>query len=730
MNSPADWEHKLTPRLRLDLRIRAAGDPQRQGSILEDRVSGKCYELGAREAAGLLACDGEQSLETARLATAGPSASEPFTAAEFHLLLTWASAKQMFVDHSDAAIERLQSAWQVARRGAWFRWTNPICLTISWGSPERWLRRLSPHLQWLFAPQGIPLAILVVAYAIFCLWAHAERFSHQVIATWADGNWWPLLVVWLAIKVGHELAHGVVSHRYQSSVRDCGVFLVLFFPLAFVDISSSSKLSGRWQRIHIAAAGMYFEMVLAAMATIVWAWSENVSLSAWMHAIILSAGISTLLFNANPLMKFDGYYILADLVGIPNLAQRGRWWLSRAVQKWCLGVPTQSLPLPWAKRVVVACYGLAALVWRILLQITLTIAAAALFHGLGVLLAVLASLHYVVEPICRLFLSFPTQTSWKDWRLANVATTVGVLGLLAWLLTATLTGPAYLSVPAVVRYPAERYVRAGAAGFVAQIAVADGQFVRAGDLLIQLHRPELSLQVDTLKIQIEQTRQQANVARQDARWIEYHNANRQISGLELQLAERTEELAGLALRAPADGIIRQPALPELMGQYFQRGTALLTLDDGRKELAVSISQDDFATLSMQAQAELRLIFAGLPLSYGRLQALSPAASDAAPAAALTRPHGGPLWVQPASQTKRPARFLQPDSATADLMAEVKLLTPHVTGIVAIPRNVAAQLPIGTTGTVFIPRQRQSLASYLVVKVRRWFGQQLDRVRQA
>jgi putative peptide zinc metalloprotease protein len=729
MNPPLDFQQVPVPRLRTDLQIRPAGDPSGRLSILEDRLSGKCYELGAREAAGLRACDGRQSLEKARQATGLAATAEPLTPEEFRLLLVWASGNRLLEDHSAQAIERLQAAGQVARRRAWLRWTNPISFTLSCGSPDGLLRSLAPRLQGVFAPCWIPLAAFLGGYAMFCLWIHAERFSEQSLGLWAPDRWLPLLVVWLTIKVGHELAHGLVAHRYGARVRDCGLFFVLFFPLAYVDVSSSAKLTHRWKRIYIAAAGMYFELVLAAAATVLWAWSENAHLNAWLHAIVVSAGVSTLLFNANPLMKFDGYYILADLLGIPNLSQRGQRWLGQTAKAWCLGVPAAPSGLPRTQSLTVALYGIAALAWRVLLQVTLTLAAAALFYGLGVIVAVLATGHYWLEPAYRGLRHACAESSWRQWRIANLTATVGGVTVAGWLLTSVLMGPAHLSVPAVVRFPAERYVRTGAPGFVTHIAVVDGQRVQAGQLLIELQNPQLALQVETLKIEIEQARQLAQMARREQAWVEHHNRERQIAGLQQQLAERLTELSGLKLHASAPGIVRQPELGQLLGQYFPTGTALLTLDDGRKELVVAISQDDLASVATDGTSQVKLIFPGLPCSTGRLQELAPMASHTPPAAALTRQCGGPLEVQPASATVGAPIFLLPPSPIADRTDEIQLVTPHIRGIVTVSVEMADHLPVGTTGTVFIPRRCESLANYAFQRLRRWLDQQLKRVRQ-
>lgn len=723
------FEQGLSPKLRNDLRISHA---EAIGfRVLEDSVAGKCFELGAREAHCLLACDGQRTIAEILAAQPQVPGLAPLTALDFQRLIAWAMSKQLMVDYSDQAIERQQATYKAQSYANWVKWTNPISISISCGSPAKWLNRLSPKLNWLFDLRWLPLAGLAVVYALICLYEHSEKFSHQVIAIWADQQWLPLLVVWLLIKVIHELAHGIVAHRYGTQVRDSGIFLVLFLPLAYVDVSNSARLSNRWQRIHIAAAGMYVEIVLAAVATIVWAWTDNVTLASWMHGVVVCAGVSTIVFNANPLMRFDGYYILADLLGIPNLANRGRQWVWGTVKRWCLGIPSPPLLLPGHKRVTIAVYGVASLVWKIMLQVSLVIAAAALFYGLGVLVAGLAILHYAMEPVLQVTRFFRTERPWSKWKPVNVTASLAAATAFAWLLTSILTGPVYLNAPAVVRFPAEKLVRAGADGFVATIDVQHGQWVVPGQRLMVLSNPELLLQVQALELQLEQAEHHARVARDKSEWSEYDNHRRLAEGLRAQWVERRTEAANLELLAPCAGFVWHPELGQLLGQFLRRGTSVLTVDDGQKELAISISQDDLAGVGNWVDAEAQVLFPNLPLASGRLIRIHPHASNTVPAPALTQRFGGPLMVQPVSADEpAKAQFVQTHSGADASTADLKLLVPRVNGIVEIPAELQQQLPVGHTGIVFLPAQQQSLASYLVQQTRRWLNGHLENMQHS
>ncbi len=724
-NSP-----RLAPRLRPEVRIRRVSGTDPARYLLEDRVAGKCFELGPREAHCLQACDGQRSIEAILQSQPMLADVPPLTLADFAQLINWGSLKQLWVDHSEQAIERQKGLYRARERGAWVRWTNPISFTIRGGSPERFLRLLTPYVGRLFDLRWLPLAALLGIYSLYCLWEHGDRFGRQAALLWTDQQWLVLLAVWVGIKLIHEIAHGVVAHRYGVAVRDAGVFFVLFLPLAYVDASGSARLANRWKRIHIGLAGMYAELVLASIATIAWAWTTDLTLALWLHAIVLTAGISTLVFNANPLMKFDGYYVLSDLLGIANLADRGKGWIAATFQRWCLGMSVPPLPLPLHKRIIVACYGSAALVWRIMLQVTLTIAAAALFHGLGIVIAILAIGHYAIEPLSKLLRFFRSQRPWESWRWLNVGVTAAVGLFAVWLGTSVLTGPVSLSAPVVVRHPVEKIVRTGTDGFVASIDVEHGERVTAGQRVASLSQPELLRQVAELKLQVEQAEIGARAARQIGDWTEFDNQRRLAAALTDQWHQRQAEVQQLEVLAPCDGVVWQPDAAVLLGQYLRRGTALLSIDDGSQELVVSISQDDVPALQLDGQMSVALVFPNLPMLAGRLVELQPSASEIVPAPAMARTHGGPLLVQPVSAGEGGQRRVirtrhLGDEATQNL----KLVVPRVSGRVELPAEMVGAVAVGQTGVAFLPVRQQSLASYLVWQTRRWLYGHLENLRQ-
>ena len=192
---------------------------------------------------------------------------------------------------------------------------------------------------------------------------------------------------------------------HRGEVRETGLIFILLAPMAYVDVTSCWRFPSRWQRIHVAAAGMLAELLVAAVAAITWAHTDSSVVHHLLFNVIVMASLSTLLFNANPLMRFDGYYILADLVEIPNLATDGNRFLKAAASRIFFGEKQRPLQALGFRRWFVRSYGLAAAAWRLLICVSLVTAASVLLHGAGLVLAVAGVFAWfgvaVMETRCR-----------------------------------------------------------------------------------------------------------------------------------------------------------------------------------------------------------------------------------------------------------------------------------------------------------------------------------------
>lgn len=206
----------------------------------------------------------------------------------------------------------------------------PFSLRMPLFDPDRLLNGLLPLANFLFSWVGFLIWLAVVGTGIVLAGLHfnelAADISDKVLAPWT------LLVIVIAypfLKLLHELGHGLATKRWGGRVHDVGVMFVVFVPLPYVDASSSSSFASRWQRLSVDAAGILVELFLAALAMILWLQVEPGALRSFFYAVMLIGSVSTLLFNGNPLLRFDGYYILSDYLEI-------RTWPSAVRNIWAI----------------------------------------------------------------------------------------------------------------------------------------------------------------------------------------------------------------------------------------------------------------------------------------------------------------------------------------------------------------------------------------------------------
>jgi putative peptide zinc metalloprotease protein len=209
-------------------------------------------------------------------------------------------------------------------------------------------------------------AVVLVVVHHDALWARLpdfRSFFHAENLLW-------LAVSLAVVKVLHELGHAVACKHFGAECHDLGLMFLVFTPCLYCDVSDAWMLPDKWQRIAVSAAGLYVEIFLAAVCTFLWWFSEPGLLNSLCLNIVFVCSVSALIFNGNPLMRFDGYYILSDLVEIPNLQSRASSALSRLLAWWTLGV---ELPgeraMAERRHVWLAAYAAAAIAYRLVVVI-------------------------------------------------------------------------------------------------------------------------------------------------------------------------------------------------------------------------------------------------------------------------------------------------------------------------------------------------------------------------
>ncbi len=428
------------------------------------------------------------------------------------------------------------------------------------------------------------------------------------------------------------------------------MFLVLM-PIPYVDATASAGFPEKHRRFVVGAAGMMVELFLAALALFVWINVETGIVSAVAYNIMLIGGVSTLFFNGNPLLRFDGYYVLADAIEIPNLGVRSKRYLNYLVMRYLYGMEKVGSPVSAPGEAAwFVFYGIGSFVYRMMILAVIILYVAAKFFVVGVLLAIWAIVLQIVLPLVRhirFLLNDPRLQRKRARALGVTGCGVLMLGVLLFALPA----PLWTMAEGVVWLPEKSRVRAGTDCFVTALLAQTDTKVRTGDPVATCVDPLLSARVRVLEARLQELRAQHNLAMMEDR-VEAQSIRQDMQAIAEELEEAREQLGELVLRSPSYGQLVVPGSSDLEGRFVRRGDTLAyVINDAASRARVIVTQADIGLVRKHTDSvELRM--AGEP---GRTIAATvhsevPAASDELPSKALGTRGGGMIPVDPADDS--------------------------------------------------------------------------------
>jgi len=539
---------------------------------------------------------------------------------------------------------------------------NLLAIRFPGFNPTPLLRQLDPVARLLFSRFAVMLSVGLMIAAALLVATHWDRVARQ-LPEWSSfftpRNAVLVVLAISLVKVLHELGHALVCRRWGGECHELGPMLLVFAPCLYCDVSDSWMFDGKWRRIAVAAAGIYVELVLAAAATFGWWWSEPGFFHALCMNIMLVGSLNTLLFNGNPLLRYDGYYVLSDLVDIPNLAEQSATALRELTSRALLGSRARTeMPVTARERLFLILYGVAAFLYRAVLVVALLwFCYRALvpyrLEVLAVLLAISVAGGMFAGPIVR------------GWRFARTPTVgdkiprgraVAAAGIAAGLVAALalVPIPVRVTAPVVIEPCAARRVYVAEPGTL-EFAVAPGQQVAAGETIARLSNPALDLEITRLTGDRDRQRTRLeNLERRRGRdrtaTAEIPTAREALADLEERLTKRTADRARLTLTAPVAGTVLPPewksrpaaagTLPAWKGTplrtsnrgaLLETGTLFCLIGDPQRIEAVAIvDQADVDRLALGQRAEVKLAQAAGDIINGTVTEIAEVDVDVAP----------------------------------------------------------------------------------------------------
>jgi putative peptide zinc metalloprotease protein len=639
------------PRMRPDLVLAVQGRRGERTWTVKDPVRLRYFQLAEEEYAVLRWLDGQANEREVRRKFErqfAPRQLSPFGLQSYVAQLH--SQGLLLADAPEQGSELLQ---RNRHRRRWERASfalQLLAIRFRGFDPESLLDRLAPLIKVLFSrTMALVVACLCLSAGLLVA-THFEMAQLQaptVSAFFSGRNAWLIVVAVSLLKVLHEFGHALASRRYGGECHEMGVMLLAGIPCLYCNVSDAWLLPNRWQRIVIGAAGMYVELFVAALATFAWWYSEP----GWGHAfcwnLLVVASINTLLVNGNPLLRYDGYFILSDLTGVPNLWRQSQELLRATLARWCLGIELYAERwLPARRRAWLLAYalGAAAYRWAIMLGILWFVyqfLAARRLQPVAHLIVVFSIAGMLWGPVMGLFHLLKDPARRQQVSRGRPLFSLALLGSLT-LAVLLVPFPYRVSAVAIIEPAAAAKVYVTVPGKLGDVLPV-GTKVSAGTALATLASDELDLEL--ARLASEATRQRLLVAGLKSRreTAQLPAAEAALVDFEEQLATRQKDRKALTLKAPRAGeILPPPALPKVpsargelhswsgtpldeqnRGAYLTTGTLFCSIGQASElEAVLSISQDDVELVAVGQPVRLWLDESPMEIVQGEVVELA------------------------------------------------------------------------------------------------------------
>lgn len=618
--------------------------------VLQDFVTGQFHRFSpeAYEIIGMM--DGKKDLQQIWLLACDKLGDDMPSQDEIISLVSKLFRANVLQSDLPPDIDNLQNRHKtIARKQLLQKLKSPLSIRIPLCDPEAFLNATVAGFKPVFSKGGLFVWLALVVYAVILAGIHFDsltsNLSDRVLSV---ENILLTLLVYPVVKFIHEMGHAYAVKRWGGEVHEMGIMFLVFFPVPYVDASAASAFRNKYQRMVVGASGIMVEGAVAALAMILWASLEPGVARAVAFNTMLIAGVSTLLFNGNPLLRFDAYYVLADYLEIPNLAVRGNQQLGYFIKRYAFGIrDVDSLASSKRESGWLVGYSVAAYVYRMIVMVAISIFVATQYFIVGTLLAAWSIYMSIVGPTARVLMK-PFKDPSLVIRRQRVLTVAGaVLGLLLLLLV-LIPFPYATYSQGVLSAPENTYVRTDVAGFVGSINAQSGQQVTPGDSLLQVRATDLNVEVKVLQAQLKEAKFRYKAAQLDR--TEAALAREVVNYTQQKLDRELLKQAALDIVSPNSGVFVLPNAENLSGQYVDRGEVLgYVIDVDKLPVTVMVAEDYIDHVHHDSRSiELRLVSDRNQVFEGSIERVFPASTQQLPSQVLTTDGGGPIALNPNS----------------------------------------------------------------------------------
>ncbi len=599
---------QLRLRLRRDLVIESQRYEGRVYFVLKDPVSLRYYRLKQNEHFLLQFLDGKRTLEDAQKAYERQYRPERLPLEHLESFAQQLLTAGLAQNESPRAGIQLFERRGKRRRSEWMQTlTNILYIKIPVIDPDRILTAMLGYVGWIFSLWFFALSVVLMLSAAGLVAMNFDTFRaklpnyHEFFSFKTVVYLWGALAV---VKVIHEFGHGLSCKRFGGEVHEMGALFLCFSPALYCNVSDAWTLPNKWHRIVISFAGIYVELVIAAISTFVW-WNtagqpflNNLSLS-----LMVVCSVSTVVFNANPLMRYDGYYVLADWLEIPNLRERANRYLTNLVLEFCLGVevPPEAYMALW-RRMLFVIYAIVSYIYKWVVTFTIlyfmyNFLRPYKLEVFSTMLALAALASMLGWPLYRMIQNINRRGRLPDMKRVRVAITATVVfALLLFVLLVPVPISRVMGQGLIQAIPESgSRITLTQQGKLLHLKVTDGDVVREGEQLAEFIDPELEddllkaksqrdaaqSQMDVLKVKPNNVSDlsQAEADRKDHLVKSTTRCNEAKEKIR-QLEEKQKQ--NYILVAPRAGVIHGAPRKEDEGKFFEKDVAFCSVIEPRR----------------------------------------------------------------------------------------------------------------------------------------------------
>ena len=547
-------------------------------------------------------------------------------------------------------------------------------------NPNAFLNRTIHLARFLFSRTFFVLWIILIAAAVYVGASRWQALRQPLDGVLLARNLPLLWLTLVGLKVFHEFGHAYACKHYGGHVPEMGLCFIVFTPCAYVDATACWGFTRKRERLIVCLAGMYIESIFASIAVFVWSLTEPSIVNSIAYNVIFLASVVTTLFNINPLMRYDGYYILSDLTEIPNLRGRANQHILAVAKRVFLGLRRTDEIGSRRLRTILLTYGIASFLYRLMLLISIAAVLAAKVFLLGLIFAVVYLGSSVLGALRRLMRYLWHSTETQPVRVRAVALGVFLMVIVPALF-AVFPIPSSVHADGVVTAEEETFLRARTPGFLISVMAERGQQVGAGAPIVELTNDQAAETVAEHAARV-----RTSELRCDAlRVMDPVKAMQEESEGEVQkaaLAQASKNLDDLIVRAPLSGQLVNAVTDSQIGKFFREGDPLGVVVSGGWEVRAVIADEQLTRVAARVGDSATFRSAALPgrSIIGRVARIAPAGSRTVNLPSLTHIGGGDIAVDPQTHEANKPYF----EIAVKLPADAEFLRQGMTGEVRFP----------------------------------------------